>query len=270
MTSKTSDQSAPIDDPSVNPELHDAFQRSVEEGDVRLNRTLPSLLATGFIGGADVSIGVLALLVVLDSTGNEILAAVAFTVGLITLTLAKSELFTENFLVPLTSVVSRRATIGDLLRLWAGTLTTNLIGGWLVVGLIVSGFPRLKAVAVHVGEHYPAIGIGWRSFAGAVLGGAVITLMTWMERSTESIGAKLVAAIVTGFILAAAPLNHVVVVSLEMFAAMMYGAPFGYLDWVSSAAWYTLGNILGGVVFVTGLRLVQIGPRVVEHQRGQA
>ena len=34
------------------------------------------------------------------------------------------------------------------------------------------------------------------------------------------------------FILAAAPLNHVIVVSLEMFAALQAGAHFGYLDWL--------------------------------------
>src|SRR5213079_3265485 len=102
----------------------------------------------------------------------------------------------------------------------------------------------------------------WRSFAGAILGGAVITLMTWMERSTESVPAKLVAAASAAFVLAAAPLNHVIVVSLEMFAALQYGAPFGYLDWLTIAAWYALGNIIGGVALVTGLRMVQLGRRI--------
>jgi formate/nitrite transporter FocA (FNT family) len=148
-----------------------------------------------------------------------------------------------------------------------GTASMNLIGGWLVVGLVVTGFPRLGPTAVDVARHYPAIGIGWRSMAGALLGGAVITLMTWMEHSTESVPAKLAAAVGCAFLLAAAPLNHVIVVSLEMFAALQHGAPFGYADWASVAAWYALGNVLGGVVMVTGLRLVQLGPERVQAER---
>src|SRR5438067_7246391 len=123
----------------------------------------------------------------------------------------------------------------------------NLIAGWLIMGQIITGFPKLGPTAVEVGAHYAAIGIGWRSMAGAILGGAVITLMTWMERSTESVPAKLVAAVAAAFVLAAAPLNHVIVVSLEMFGALQHGAPFGYLDWLAVAGWYALGNLIGGL-----------------------
>jgi formate/nitrite transporter FocA (FNT family) len=96
------------------------------------------------------------------------------------------------------------------------------------------------------------------SFSGALLGGVVITLMTWMEQGTNSVPAKLLCAIVAAFILAAAPLNHVIVVSLEMFAALQAGAHFGYLDWLGMSAWFGLGNIIGGVGLVTVLRLIQV------------
>lgn len=36
--------------------------------------------------------------------------------------------------------------------------------------------------------------------------------------------------------------------------------------WFSVAAWYTLGNIVGGVVLVTGLRLVQVGERIGDER----
>ena len=91
--------------------------------------------------------------------------------------------------------------------------------------------------------------------------------MTWMERSTESVPAKLVACVVAGFLLAAAPLNHVIVVSLEMFAALQHGAHFGYLDWLVVMAWYTLGNLIGGVGLVAGLRLVQVGEGELQGAR---
>ena len=86
----------------------------------------------------------------------------------------------------------------------------------------------------------------------------MITLMTWMEHSTESVGAKLVAAVIAAFLLAAGSLNHVIVVSIEMFAALQAHAPFGYADWAGMAAWAALGNMIGGIGLVTVLRLVQV------------
>ena len=247
-------------------QLTETLQRTVDEGVTRLSRTLPSLLSTGLVGGADVAVGVFAMFIVRDATHNEMAASLAFGIGFIALTLASSELFTENFLVPVAAVVARKATALSVGRLWAGTLVMNLVGGWLIMGLISSGFPRLGTVAVEVGKVYPGIGIGWRSMAGAILGGAVITLMTWMERSTESVPAKLVAAVTAAFVLAAAPLNHVIVVSLEMFAGLQHGAPYGYLDWVTVAGWYAIGNLIGGLGLVTGLRMIQISDRINEER----
>ena len=248
-------------------DLTAAFERTVDEGETRLHRSWPRLLTTGLVGGADVSLGVFALLIVRQATHDELLAALAFPIGFVALTLANSELFTEDFLVPIVAVAAQKASVLDLMRLWFGTMVTNLVAGWAIMGLVLSGFPKLGPTAAEVGRVYPALGIGWRSFAGALLGGAVITLMTWMERSTTSVPAKLLAAIVAAFLLAAAPLNHAIVVSLEMFAALQHGARFGYLDWLGVLGWYTLGNIIGGVVLVAGLRLVQVGETKLNEER---
>jgi len=268
----TEQRSSPSDDigDEIPDPLAEAFDRTVEEGVRRLDRTLPGLLATGAVGGADVVTGVFALLIVKEATGNTLLAALAFSIGFIALTLANSELFTENFLVPIAALAARQSRLTRVLRLWGGTAAANLVFGWLIMGLVITGFPRLGPTAVDIAEHYPAIGIGWRSFAGALLGGAVITLMTWMERGTESVPGKLTAAVTGAFLLASAPLNHVIVVSLEMFGALQHGAPFGYLDWLEVSSWYTLGNIIGGVGMVTGLRLIQVGEERLQAAREKA
>src|SRR5438477_5063579 len=125
----------------------DAFRRSVDEGVQRLERPLPALLATGAVGGLDVGVGVLALLIVEHETGSRLLGALAFGIGFVALTLASSELFTENFLVPVTSVAARRASPIAVLRLWLGTLVANLLGGWVMVGLIMMGLPELRETA---------------------------------------------------------------------------------------------------------------------------
>jgi formate-nitrite transporter family protein len=247
--------------------LQSTFERTVSEGEYRLHRTWPGLFATGAVGGLDVGMGVFALLLVKEATGSEMASALAFSIGFIFLTLANSELFTENFLVPIATLAAGHCTIRELLRLWAGTLVLNLAGGWVLMAFVIGGFPKLRPVAIEVATHYTHQGIGWTSFATAVLGGTVITLMTWMQQSTESIPGKLLAAISAAFLLAAGSLNHAIVVSIEMFAALHAGAPFGYLDWLGMFGWATLGNVLGGVVLVTGLRLLQVGSRELEAEQ---
>ncbi len=253
--------------PGVSHELASTLHRTVTDGEARLSRAWPSLLATGAVGGIDVCIGVLAMLLVEQQTGSRLLGALAFSIGFIALTMAGSELFTENFLVPVVAVAAGRDRWTALLRLWGGTIVTNLLGGWIMAGLVVTAIAEVRPTALTIGSYPPSVGIGWTCFCSAVLGGAVITLMTWMERSTESMPAKIIAAVAAAFLLAGARLQHAIVISLEMFAALHVGAKFGYLDWLGTASFAALGNMVGGLGFVTLLRLLQLGPRSLQKER---
>jgi formate/nitrite transporter FocA (FNT family) len=243
-----------------------AFRRSVDQGVVRLERPLPALLATGTVGGLDVGIGVFALLVVDHDSHQPLLGALAFGIGFMALTLANSELFTENFLVPVTTVVAKDAPWW-LPRLWIGTAAFNLIGGWISTGLVMLAIPGLADTARHLADHSMHLGTGKTAFASAMLGGAAITLMTWMERATESVPAKLIAAWSMAFVVAAGPLQHAIVISIEAFAALHAGADFGYLTWLGALGWAALGNLAGGLGLVTVLRLVQVGRTELERER---
>ncbi|MHB1536310.1 MAG: formate/nitrite transporter family protein, partial [Acidimicrobiales bacterium] len=121
--------------------------------------------------------------------------------------------------------------------------------------------------AIKSGYYYVQLGYGFRAFSLAVLGGAVITLMTWMQHGTASQPAKIISAITAGFLLGAGKLDHAIVNSLLMFAALHAGrAPFGYLAWAETAGWAALGNIAGGIGLVTLLRLLQ-APHKIAHER---
>lgn len=252
----------------VKEQPQSTFERTVDEGARRLRRSVPSLLATGAVGGIDVSTGVFGLLLVSHETGSTLLGALAFSIGFIALELGRAELFTENFLLPVSALAAGRSRVRAVFRLWGGTLVMNLAAGWVMIGVIMGAAPELHDTAVEVGRHFPEMGIGWRSFASAVLGGAVITLMTWLTHGTESVPGRLVAAVSAAFLLAGGHLAHAIVASLEMFAALQAGAPFGYLDFLGFLAWASLGNMVGGLGLVTVLRLVQVGARKVAEERG--
>ncbi|MGH3721647.1 MAG: formate/nitrite transporter family protein [Pseudonocardiaceae bacterium] len=248
----------------------ETFDRLVEEGEQRLGRSWLGLAATGFLGGLDVGVGVLALLLVEHATHSVLLGGLAFSVGIIALSLARSELFTENFLVPVVAVVAKRGTPLGLARLWMITLLTNLLGGWVVTGLVMAGFPALRGSAIEAAQSYVALGFGWSAFALALVGGMLLTLMTHLQHATGSEGVRLVPAVFTGFLLGAGKVNHAIVASLVCFAALQAGAPFGYLDWLGLFAFAGLGNMLGGLGLVTVLRLLQVPHKVLAERRKNA
>jgi formate-nitrite transporter family protein len=243
------------------------FDRLVDEGEQRLGRSWSGLISTGLLGGLDVGVGVLALLLVEHLTESLLLGGLAFAIGFIALTLARSELFTEDFLVPVAAVVTKASTVLALLRLWGVTIVTNLAGGWLITGIIIAGFPALHSTAVKAGQFYIELGTTWRAFALALMGGFLITLMTHMQHSTDSDGIRLVPATVMGFLLGAGQVNHAIVASLLCFAALHAGAPFGYLDWLGLFAFAALGNMIGGLGLVTVLRLLQAPNKVAAERR---
>ena len=248
-----------------------AFRRTVEEGRRRLERPVLPMTATGFVGGLDVSIGVLALLLVYAATGSELLAGLAFSIGFVALLLAGSELFTEGFLVPVSAVVARKTRVRYLFRLWGITIVTNLAAGWAATWVIIAGFPDLQAVFVEKAVFFVDLGYGWRAFALAILAGVVITVMTWTQNSTESVPTKVATTIGLAFLLAGGQLYHSILDSLLMFGALHTGeAPFGYADWLPRFLFAAAGNVVGGLGLVTVLRLLQVPERVArERERAE-
>ncbi|MDQ2796754.1 MAG: formate/nitrite transporter family protein [Actinomycetota bacterium] len=249
------------------PEVEDAFDRIVDEGKDRLSRPLLPLLSTGFLGGVDVGVGVLIYLVVDNETKQPLLASLAFTIGFVALLLARSELFTENFLVPVTAVVAKAGSWLELLRLWAVTLAANLAAGFLMAWLTVVALPDVRPSAIKTGTHYAHLGVSWRSFCLAVLAGAVITLLTRMQHASDQLGVKIVPAVLLSFVLVGAQLFHSVLDSILMFAGLLSGhAPYGYANWLGALGWSALGNVVGGLGLVTSVRLLRVTHRVRESR----
>lgn len=244
-------------------ELDDAVDRIVDLGKPRLHRSFAQQVLTGGVAGLEIGFGVLALLVVVHATGSALLAGLAFSIGLLALQLGHSELFTEGFLVPVTTVAAKEGTLAQLLRLWAGTFLGNMIGGWAVMALISVGFPELHATLLEEGEKFTDVRLGWGPLALSVLAGAALTLMTRMHTGTDDETARSLATIATAFVVAGTGVLHCVLDSLLMFGAILTGeATFGYATWLGFVWWVVLGNLAGGIVLVTSTRLLRSKGRI--------
>jgi formate/nitrite transporter FocA (FNT family) len=250
--------------------LEESFTRQVLEGTQRLSRSWREVLITGFVGGTEVAIGVLAFLAVLHDTGSHLLAGIAFSAGFIALLLGRSELFTEGFLVPVVTVAAKRATLPQLGKLWSGTLVANLVGGWLIMWLIVLAFPAFHADLVESGTHFATAPVNGETIALSILGGATMTLLTRMQHGTDDMVAKIVAAVAAAFLLAGTQMFHSILDSLLIFGAIHTGdASFGYAEWGKFLLLAVLGNMAGGLGLVTVLRLLRSKDRLVDEREAR-
>jgi formate/nitrite transporter FocA (FNT family) len=244
------------------------WDETVDEGERRLRRGTAGLLSTGIFGGVDVMLAVLALTVVTGALSVALPDEIAhlggslfFGIGFVTLVIGRSELFTENFLVPVGTVLQRRASTSDLARLWAVTMVGNLVGlavlaailtraglvppeTWEAAGKLADTIARRDLVA---------------AFLSAVLAGTVMTLFTWVAHAVETDGARIALALLIGFLLAAPSLNHAIVSVGEVAFGVLAGtatvADWGTLAWNFPLS--VVGNLLGGLGFVTLARRLQ-------------
>lgn len=241
----------------VEEEVVESFRGTVEKGAERLHRSWRALLTTGFFGGLEVGLGILAYLAVLHGTGDHLLAGLAFGIGLAALYLAHSELFTEGFLLPIMALFAGRGTVLQVLRLWGVTLLTNLAGGWIFMWLVARAFPEFGEVLTETARHFVDAPLDLRAVTLSLLGGLVITVLTRMQHGTDSDGVKIVAAFAAGFLLAGLSLFHSVLDSIIIFGAIHAEGSVTYGEWLAWF-WYVVPlNLLGGLVFVTALRLVR-------------
>lgn len=244
------------------------WEDGLDEGERRLSRAPAALAATGFAGGADVSFGLLAVVVttgalttVMPPEPAHVLGSLTFGLAFALITLGRAELFTENFLIPVSAVYAGRSPLRLLLRMWGITFAFNAAGLALFAAILSYSGVLEKSALVAVGaladtqvsRHAGA------AFLSAVAAGTIITLFTWVVAAAEDATARLLAALVVGFVLLAPSLNHAVVSFGEIVFGMAAGTTVADLwDLVRNTLLATAGNLVGGVGLVFVTRLAQV------------
>jgi formate/nitrite transporter FocA (FNT family) len=254
------------DQPEEAPEPHEMFARTREEGERRLTRSKLELTTTSLVAGFDVVFGVITLAAAtaaitphFGKSAGHFVGSLFFGIAFIFIVVGRSELFTENFLVPITALRRGKLSGLKLAQLWTISPVMNILGGTAMI-LIVSSkgvlpegaAPALVDVAETIGRF-----VHWTAFLSAIVGGALITVMTWMVEGVGTVGGRIVVAWVAGVMLALLSLNHVIVVTLELIMGLRLGADISGGDVAVNFAIASVGNMLGGLIFVTLTRTSQ-------------
>lgn len=243
-------------------------ERAENLGSERLDRSALDILLTAVIGGGEVSIGVLASMTVLGAVKQVIpsvdlyvalaVAGFVFPIGFIFVILGRSELFTENFLIPVVSIVKTERSAGPLAKLWAISWAGNMLG--CLGSAVLLTFPEAIGAPIHDGYAMyadyklglPLTGV----FVSALLAGAVMTTLTWALVSVEHTVGRILVIGAGGYVLMAANLSH----SIVSASALLVGftsTSHSPVDVVIFVLVATAGNLVGGLGLVTLFRFAQ-------------
>lgn len=218
-----------------------------------------TLAVLGVLAGAYIGLGALMYVLVASDTtlgfaASRLLGGLAFSLGLVLVTVAGAELFTGNNLLAMgwaSGCVSTR----EVLRNWVIVAAANLVGA-LGLALLVWLSGHAAANGGAVGRAVIAIATAKaalppeEAFFRGVLCNALVCMAVWMTLAGRSVVDKAVAIVfpITGFV--AAGFEHSIANLYYFPLAMLLGAPLGMADALHNLLPVVAGNIVGGSVLV--------------------
>ncbi|WP_078392344.1 formate/nitrite transporter family protein [Shouchella patagoniensis] len=221
-------------------------------------------LLAAILAGAYVGVGSLVLFAVgqpLDEAGSPfltIMTGATFGIALALVLWAGSELFTGNNLIFTVSSLSKVTKWKHTLLIWVWSYIGNLIGALLLAGLVF-----MSGIFAGVGSddymmtlaadkmNAPAMELFFRG----ILCNWIVCLAIWTSLRAEGDIAKLFLIFVLIFAFIASSFEHSVANMSILGIALMHGGS----EMVTISGFFnnlipvTLGNIIGGAIFVGGL-----------------
>jgi len=255
-------------------EGEDILDIEIRRGLSELQRPTTGLSLSGLSAGLDIGFGPLLMAVILTTattagTGElttELLLAIAYGVGFILVVLGRSELFTEHTALAVLPVLDGQASVARLARLWGIVYLANLAGAVVFAGLVVAIGPTVDVVVpaailelARIYTDQPAIGL----LGGGVLAGWLMGLLSWLVAGADSTAARILVVWLIAAAIGIAHLPHCIAGSVEVVAGVLVGPALGPMAFARFLALSTVGNAVGGTVFVALLKyghVVRSGP----------
>jgi len=256
-------------------------ETTVASGEWKANLSVVQLLILGTLAGAYIGFGgQLFTLVTSDLPHyvgiglSRLIGGLSFSVGLVLVVLSGAELFTGNSLIAM-AAFSHRIRWGRVVRNWAWVYVANLAGS-LLLAVILFGTRQYAMNEYAVGANALQLAVAkvnmpfWTVFLRGILCNWLVCLGVWIATgATDTIG-KVVGVMVPITVFVASGFEHSVA---DMFFVPMglllkkvpsVVAAAGPLSGIEHLTWgsglfirsllpVTLGNLVGGVVFVAFL-----------------
>jgi formate/nitrite transporter len=253
-------------------EPQEMAQVASQTGVKKTRRTWDRVLVSAFLAGAYIAFGGLVAITVSSGlkpamwgTLPTLFTGAAFTLGLVLVIIAGSDLATGNMMLVPLSAMQGKIGMGDVVRNLTLVLLGNLVGALFVAYFLAVQTGVIGDVGAKVGtsaalthERLAQIAVDkaiteshWQTFLRAVGCNWLVCLAVWMSLAAKSVSGKILAIFFPIMAFVAMGFDHVVANMFFLPAAIFAGVPdLGWgdvlLNWVLAG----LGNLVGAVVFV--------------------
>lgn len=222
-------------------------------------------LLAGFLAGAYIAFGGLLAITVSSGLNPEtwgtlptLFSGAVFTVGLILVVIAGSELLTGNMaLVPL-ALFRGKIELKHVIGNFTWVLLGNLLGALFVAyflgvqsGVLTAELPleRLSAIAHSKGIEETE----WQIFLRAVGCNWLVCLAVWMALAADDVAGKILAIFFPIMAFVAMGFDHVIANMFFLPAAIFADVPdLTWWDAIHNWIFAFIGNLVGAAVFVAG------------------
>lgn len=241
-------------------------------GAKKVDRTWDKVLVSAFLAGAYIAFGGMVAIAVssgLDpatwGTLPTLFTGATFTLGLVLVIIAGSDLATGNMMLVPLGAMRGRLNLGDVARNLTLVLLGNLVGALFVAyflaiqtGVIGSAsaepgtgaamtYERLAGIAEDKALGHTA----WETFLRAVGCNWLVCLAVWMSLAARTVSGKILAIFFPIMAFVAMGFDHVVANMFFLPAAIFADVPaLGWDDTLVNWLLAGLGNLVGAVVFV--------------------
>lgn len=248
----------------------------VATGATKAKLSWQKALVAGFLAGAYIAFGGLLAIVVSAGMPAEwgglptFASGAVFSLGLILVVIAGSELVTGNMaLVPL-AAMQGRVGLRQLAENWGLVIVGNLLGALFVAfflavesGVIVDATQeRLFSIAHAKGIEETE----WQIFLRALGCNWLVCLAVWMALAAEDVAGKVLAIFFPIMAFVAMGFDHVVANMFFLPAAIFAGAPdLTWWDALHNWLFAFIGNAVGAALFVGGAYWFLYGEDIEEE-----
>lgn len=230
-----------------------------------LKRSFVSYLVASILAGTYIGIGIILIFAVgaplasAESVFLKTLMGVSFGIALTLVVFAGAELFTGNNMFMAVGFLKKEISMVELLKVWAFSWIGNLIGSMLLAYLVVNSgaiapansfIEKISSIKMNM----PAMQL----FLRGILCNWLVCLALWTSSRTKDDVAKCILIFWCLFAFIACSYEHSVanmtLLSISLFSP--HGPLVSWLGFIRNLFYVTIGNIIGGALFVGALYCV--------------
>ncbi|GAA0189729.1 hypothetical protein GCM10009122_50360 [Fulvivirga kasyanovii] len=268
-----------VEDVSNEPKtVYHIFQEQIDAGLAEHHRTPQGLFVSAFAAGLEVGFTLFLSGMVLTLLHGHIpdylmhiFLALSYPIGFIFVIIGRSELFTEHTTLAVIPVLRGSASYKSLLRLWGIIYLGNLVGGYLMAFILTAIGSSMDIISQDAFKYlaHHMVKYDWLVILGSsIIAGWLMGQLSWLVTSSQETISRIAVVILVTSLIGLGGLHHSIVGSIEVFAGVL-ASGISWMDYIHFQFWTTVGNIIGGVVFVSVIKFstIRLSEKKKHHKK---